>query len=1483
MSILSDSDINFHCRWSNSSELLSDYVHKTQLPSIVRIKSGLYEQFGDKKKYHNALFIHSSKSEVYALAENQMSNGKNSLFAIPLLYPGWFELLNESKRTLKPLSFGKELINNKSNVFLVRKKFRVKCLDDSKETNTKYKLLCVGEIIYFHQKQPVSDFSEKEESYISCKDEKGNFLFISLKQKIFLSPISDSDEFLGVYSIRDLCEKYVFPISIQLAFGEYQGSYKFFPIFKLFGFSRLSTVIVTPLNHPSLVTNMPINELVLVEGIKNVEEIKKSPKWAKLTEEAEEKKALAETTMFSVVPGRIKIYKGGKNKENFCEIDNSLVSTYDEINDIYRYIRDGVYPNEKQNKKYSLKNEINDKTHMERNIMIDLPVQYIDVPWKEPSYEGVFEVKKLESKMQKNEKSSQINNLASRSELTLNKNNFRQSLKAKKVDEMKKSGKFSIFSNKESKLEVESGSENEKISLWDDEEKIDKITKARDVFKVMSSNNSCTLDRWSTHDTNDQITLPKDVLNMSNSMKSTMKLSTENDTSNNNSPETPTIANTSVKRLTNANTVIKSVLPIADTPKYQMIDMEKNETDNNEDQVRNISREPTKIISSSEKLDNGKKLNFDEDLAQKMKTPKKNPKNEVYNYQNPGVAIKSRIEKCHKLKNDIEVSKLIKDENDLSSENEVLKHFNKVVLNESFDEIENSKIANGDSQNFIFKDDTTIKNFNKKDSISFNSLANSYIEQCLDEKKVVDKNAMAEDCDSLSSEHEVPKDEIFNTFEHNKLKNFQVNNTIINESLDDSEPGVIKSQQKENLKLNAIGIYREKKEKISFDATNNYQNKEEIKNIKSSNNNVGRDFQEVIKPKHNLGSVRYENSREALVKAHRENNRPLSRIINANNKNPIQKFSHESQINTEINSQESVENIETNIKEPFAKNVFEDNSIEIKTVELVKDIHSFSVEPYSAFGTNVIKKESDSKALENEKVGIRQKSFENTFKNERIQKNFIEKLKKPQVNENILISRDRNVDNTSFDQQEVESHSNIKIDMKEKDTNTWNSLSKVKASEIPPSADSNLLDENNIKPSSSHSFVPNTSTPDTDQNKKKVFSKNFFLDDIINKQMKDMKNKHKNLNTTREENKIISSNKNEEVQENLSANELPSFGKAETNEIKKQSALDEEITSKQTFSVEKQSDFEINEQSNGKLSKYSHIGHQVILSTIPAQPTTLRGCKFRFGLDKLGEENPVKHEGQLQDNTSTCIINKEKTTLEATDSLTSKISSNRFNEDSASILSDDTRSTIRSLSKTSVIHLKSNLRQQSKSSISDEKPFNKENDSFEKNMNTSTYQKNKKKFGKNSLKKLFSKSIISINSDYREDSTKLTAWSSKSDLNSTKKNYNEKDTNYQQNLKNFKTTAVTTIKVNVSNRKSNNYTEGNNDQYYQTDTFSNYQNFSFPYQTIQKFSSNNTHISIKAPSYKNFASNANKTTVFNKAKFSGSVTPNQASKIMFTN
>lgn len=391
--------------WKAEEKHLRDFVKQFQLPSFGKVKRGQYSCIGSGKKLHDVVYIHSIYASQCVLAESHFSGKNPTIFAIPMSFGGWFDVLSEDKKSVKPISNASELSECSSKLFLVRENTKT-VPDFSLETSKKSRDLEAGELLRRNEGQEPSKLQSKK--LLSFQDENNRKIQLDSSQKFLLSPISKNDEVAGVHSIKNLVKHFTFPTTVQLAHGEFFSSTKYHPIFRLLGMSDIEFAIVIPLKGASQVLSIPLSEMLVLSPprnpkiLKDCDEFRVIYKFAQ-TIETHQQKTISLTTGRSSRIYKNKIYP---NDEVSAKSSNAEDLAYEEIDVIYKYIREGGELTD-----FNIKNDIDDRINDISNVVSRTrPFDAIERDiWEEPIYADVSKLKARKFSKNKSEDSELAN------------------------------------------------------------------------------------------------------------------------------------------------------------------------------------------------------------------------------------------------------------------------------------------------------------------------------------------------------------------------------------------------------------------------------------------------------------------------------------------------------------------------------------------------------------------------------------------------------------------------------------------------------------------------------------------------------------------------------------------------------------------------------------------------------------------------------------------------------------------------------------------------------------------------------------------------------------------------------------------------------------------------------------------------------------------------------------------------------------------
>lgn len=227
--------------WGTEPVCLKDFLMKNEVPSVAKVIKGQFmnigaSKFNPLKKLHQDVLIHSIKTGLkvlgHSVAKVESRDRRTTRLvpleqrlSIPVTYKGWFELLSEDGRSVKPIDSVLDLAKlypKVSNV-LVRQNIKAYLVNDTdgKLTFDKTKIVIAGEQLKVLGEVPLQFPSGKEGKLrlLKCTDSKGENVFLSFDQKGLFMPIASDGDVMGVFMIKDVIHKFRLPLTIKLIQG----------------------------------------------------------------------------------------------------------------------------------------------------------------------------------------------------------------------------------------------------------------------------------------------------------------------------------------------------------------------------------------------------------------------------------------------------------------------------------------------------------------------------------------------------------------------------------------------------------------------------------------------------------------------------------------------------------------------------------------------------------------------------------------------------------------------------------------------------------------------------------------------------------------------------------------------------------------------------------------------------------------------------------------------------------------------------------------------------------------------------------------------------------------------------------------------------------------------------------------------------------------------------------------------------------------
>lgn len=191
--------------WSDEQLYLKEFIHKHQLPAVVRIVKGQYGNLGVSSLANPGL---QSTILLTNLGRRKRLLGQSIKFkdsnkrvvpigpklAIPNTYDGFFELLSEDGRSVRCIESVAELIRRFPDAILVRESLRafVSKSDDVETIEETSRLVQVGETLLL-----VGEVRGNANRFLRCFDKNGENVYLPYDLKGKFSAIAKEDNISG--------------------------------------------------------------------------------------------------------------------------------------------------------------------------------------------------------------------------------------------------------------------------------------------------------------------------------------------------------------------------------------------------------------------------------------------------------------------------------------------------------------------------------------------------------------------------------------------------------------------------------------------------------------------------------------------------------------------------------------------------------------------------------------------------------------------------------------------------------------------------------------------------------------------------------------------------------------------------------------------------------------------------------------------------------------------------------------------------------------------------------------------------------------------------------------------------------------------------------------------------------------------------------------------------------------------------------------
>ena len=242
----------------------------------------------DKQSYFKKTFL-------VPFQEGKRITSVDQKFSLPVTYQGWFELLSEDGKAIKPVQSVQELARVFPQRCLVRESIKVNLahrdtgevsVDRTRLLNTGEQLSLVGDIIVPSGSTTgtpggvvgVKGQPNRNRKYLKCFDQQGETVFVSFDQKGMFSPIAGTGNISGVHNIKGLLEKFRLPIMVRLVHGIIPSRLDkstFTGVFRLLSVYSDETAFVCPMGRSRDAKMVPVStrEPLKLTPTQNFEEI----------------------------------------------------------------------------------------------------------------------------------------------------------------------------------------------------------------------------------------------------------------------------------------------------------------------------------------------------------------------------------------------------------------------------------------------------------------------------------------------------------------------------------------------------------------------------------------------------------------------------------------------------------------------------------------------------------------------------------------------------------------------------------------------------------------------------------------------------------------------------------------------------------------------------------------------------------------------------------------------------------------------------------------------------------------------------------------------------------------------------------------------------------------------------------------------------------------------------------------------------------
>ena len=268
--------------WDSQSVQLKDFADRYSVPNVVRVTKGQYRNIGVAKSQFGSLYVHSVQgtrsivAECIKVREGKRANAtSNQKYAVPLSYQGWFEVLSEDGKAIKPIPSVQDLYRVFPHSCLVRENIKAYITKDNGQlTLDRVRTVITGEVLRLDCDVALTVSSNKglsQRRLLRCVDSAGEAAFFAFEQKGAFSPVAGHSNISGVHNLKNLLEKFRLPISVRLVHGAVPSKLQrhFTKVFRLLSLYSNQTAFVCPLKKDAKMVPISTRESLKVVGATN--------------------------------------------------------------------------------------------------------------------------------------------------------------------------------------------------------------------------------------------------------------------------------------------------------------------------------------------------------------------------------------------------------------------------------------------------------------------------------------------------------------------------------------------------------------------------------------------------------------------------------------------------------------------------------------------------------------------------------------------------------------------------------------------------------------------------------------------------------------------------------------------------------------------------------------------------------------------------------------------------------------------------------------------------------------------------------------------------------------------------------------------------------------------------------------------------------------------------------------------------------------